>query len=124
VLRGVETAAWSAREGLAAAHAIADDLQHQVPPVVRRLPIDVAEPVKYVTPSAIAVPGRRPGPLQMMYRMARSASGRVTLAADGTVFWRSPVFTAHPERRLRLTRNLPDLHRVGRLSVGFEEIGG
>ena len=57
----------------------------------------------------------------MCVRMARPATGRLTLAADGGVFWRSPRLRALPERRLRLTRDLPDLADVGALTAGFEE---
>jgi NADPH-dependent 2,4-dienoyl-CoA reductase/sulfur reductase-like enzyme len=121
VLRSVETAAWSAREGAAAASAIADDLQNRQARPERRVPVVVADPVKLVTPAAIAVPGPKPGPLQMTLRMARSAVGRITLTVDGKTIWRSHVFAAHPERRLHLTRNLPDLSNAMRLLVGFDE---
>ena len=87
----------------------------------RRVPVTAAGPVRLVTPAAIALPGPAPGPLQMCVRMARPATGRLTLAADGGVFWRSPRFRALPERRLRLTRDLPDLADVGALTAGFEE---
>lgn len=120
VLRSVETAGWSAREGAAAGHAIADDLQGRLPVPERRVPLLASGPVKLVTPSAIAIPGPGPGPLQMTVRMARSATGRLTLEVDGKTIWRSAVFSAHPERRLHLTRNLPDLSNVERLTVGFE----
>lgn len=121
VLRSVETAAWSAREGAAAALAIADDLQQRQPLPERRVPVSVADPVKLVTPAAIAVPGPRLGPLHMTLRMARTAIGKLTLAIDGKTIWASPTMTAHPERRLHLTRELPDLSRALGLTVGFEE---
>ena len=121
VLRSVETAAWSAREGAAAALAIADDLQQRQPPPERRVPVLVADPVKLVTPAAIAVPGPRLGPLHMRLRMARTAIGRLTLAIDGKTIWTSRSLTAHPERRLHLTRELPDLGNAFGLTVGFEE---
>ena len=121
VLRSVETAAWSAREGAAAAAAIADDLQGKHDGAERRVPIICDDPVKLVTPSAIAVPGPRLGPLHLMVRMKRSARGRLTLGIDGTTVWQSPVFTAHPERRLRLSRDLPDLSYARAITVGFDE---
>jgi thioredoxin reductase len=121
VLRSVETAAWSAREGAAAAVAIADDLQQRQPQPERRVPVTVADPVKLVTPTAIAVPGPKLGPLHMTLRMARTAIGKLTLAIDGKTIWTSRTLTAHPERRLHLTRELPDLSNAFGLSVGFEE---
>ena len=121
VLRPVETAAWAAAEGAAAGQAIADDLDGRLALPGRRVPLVAADPVRLVTPSAIAVPGPPPARLQMCVRMARPATGRLTLAADGRVFWRSTRFRALPERRLRLTRDLPDLAGVGILTAGFEE---
>jgi pyruvate/2-oxoglutarate dehydrogenase complex dihydrolipoamide dehydrogenase (E3) component len=124
VLRSVETAAWSAREGAAAANAIADDLQGKHDGAERRVAIVFRDPVKLVTPSAIAVPGPRVGPLHLMVRMARSATGRLTLSVDDRTIWQSPRFTAHPERRLRLSRNLPELSNAGHIIVGFDEARG
>jgi NADPH-dependent 2,4-dienoyl-CoA reductase/sulfur reductase-like enzyme len=124
VLRSVETAAWSAREGAAAAMALADDLQGKHDGAERRVPIVCKDPVKLVTPSAIAVPGPRLGPLHLMLRMSRSATGRLTLAVDGRTVWQSSRFTAHPERRLRLSRALPDLSNASEITVGFDEARG
>jgi NADPH-dependent 2,4-dienoyl-CoA reductase/sulfur reductase-like enzyme len=121
VLRPVETAGWAAAEGDAAGLAIADEISGRVPRALRRVPVVATDPVRWVTPAAIAVPGPKPGPLQMCLRMARPAAGRLTLAADGKVFWRSARFHALPERRLRLTRDLPDLADVAVLTAGFEE---
>jgi hypothetical protein len=53
--------------------------------------------------------------------MARAATGRITLARDGEVFWRSRRATFMPHRRLSLTRDLPDLSRTEALHVGFDE---
>lgn len=121
LLRPIETAGWAAAEGRAAGLALADDLDGRLPPSSRRIPLVATDPVRLVTPSAIAVPGPAPGPLQMLVRMARPATGRLTLAADGRTFWRSRRFTALPERRLRLARALPDLTDVAALTAGFEE---
>ena len=121
ILRSVETAAWSAREGAAAANAIADDLRNNGARSVRRVPIVCKDPVQLVTPAAIAVPGPRPGPQQMYLRMQRAAVGRLTMAVDGRTIWSSPRFTALPDRRLAVTRNLPDLKDAGMLTVGFDE---
>lgn len=121
VLRSVETAGWSAREGAAAAQSIADDLLQVNRKPERRVPLFASDPVKFVTPSAISVPGPPPGPLHMTLRMARSARGRIILAVDGRTIWQSAVFSAHPERRLRLTRTLPDLSNASQLTVGFQE---
>jgi NADPH-dependent 2,4-dienoyl-CoA reductase/sulfur reductase-like enzyme len=121
VLRSVETAGWAAREGAAAATAIVNDLLGEELRPSRRLPIVCSDPVKLITPSALAVPGPRPGPQQMYLRMARTAVGRLTLAVDGQTIWRSRRFSALPDRRLAVTRDLPDLSDATSLTVGFEE---
>lgn len=121
VLRGVETAGWSAAEGRAAGLAIADDLAGRLPAKARRIPLRAIDPVKLVVPSAISVPGPLPGKLQMCVRMARAATGRLTLRADDRVLWQSARFKALPDRRLRITRDLPNLERIAVLSIGFEE---
>jgi NADPH-dependent 2,4-dienoyl-CoA reductase/sulfur reductase-like enzyme len=120
VLRAVETAAWSRREGIAAGNAIADDLLGVAQKSERLVPVTCAAPVLFAIPSAIAVPGPAPGPLHMTIRMAESATGRITMALDGRVFWRSRRGTFHPHRRIVLSRDLPDLARAGAIQIGFE----
>ena len=117
----VETAAWSAREGAAAADAIADDLGGT--PAARRIPIDLAGPIKLVVPSALALPVSSLGPLQMQVRMSRIASGHLSLAADGREVWRSARLTLQRERRHGLTRSLPPLENVQKLTLTFVEAG-
>jgi thioredoxin reductase len=120
VLRAVETAAWSRLEGMAAADALADDLFARSPQPDRRVPLLYGEPVRSVTPAAIAVPGPPPGALHMMVRMASRATGRLTMAVDGKVFWGSRRATFHPERRIALSRSLPDLRDAKAVTIGFE----
>ncbi|HQZ12645.1 MAG TPA: FAD-dependent oxidoreductase [Devosia sp.] len=121
VLRSVETAAWSRREGVAAGKAIARDIASGMPPDFRTIPVTCTGPVALSVPAAIAVPGGAPGPLQMQVRMGRAARGRFTIALDGRVVWRSGVMRALPERRIGLTRDLPSLDDVSAIEIGFEE---
>ncbi len=121
VLRPVETAAWARREGAAAGHAIADDLLGLSTPPERLVPIVCSDPVRFATPAAIAVPGPQPGSLQMAIRMARPARGRIAMVAGGAPFWRSRPATFRPERRIMLTRSIPDLSRADTIEIGFEE---
>jgi thioredoxin reductase len=121
VLRPVETAAWARSEGAAAGNAIADDLLGLATPPDRLVPIVCSDPIRFATPAAIAVPGPRPGSLHMVIRMARPARGRITVAAGGSAFWRSRAATRRPERRIALTRDLPDLSRAEAIQIGFEE---
>jgi hypothetical protein len=121
VLRPVETAAWARSEGAAAGNAIADDLLGLATPPERLVPVVCSDPIRFATPAAIAVPGPRPGSLQMAIRMARPARGKITMAAGGAAFWRSRAATFRPERRITLTRNIPDLSRADTIQIGFEE---
>lgn len=119
VLRSVETAAWSAREGAAAADAIAADLAGAA--VGRRVPIELSGPIKLVVPGALTLPVTSLGPLHMQVRMTRSATGRFIFRADGVEVWRSSHLTMHRERRHALTRQLPDLTGVRALALDFAE---
>jgi pyruvate/2-oxoglutarate dehydrogenase complex dihydrolipoamide dehydrogenase (E3) component len=121
VLRSVETAAWSHREGIAAGEAMADDICSGAPTERRRVPIVCTGPVTASVPAAVLVPGRAPGALQMQVRMARAARGRFTIALDGRIVWRSAPTTALPERRIGLVRQLPSLEGVATIEIGFEE---
>jgi hypothetical protein len=121
VLRPVETAAWARSEGAAAGNAIADDLVGLTKAPERLVPIVCTDPVRFATPAAMAVPGPQPGPLHMAIRMARPASGRITISAGEAPFWRSRSGTFRPERRFLLTRDIPDLSRVQSIRIGFEE---
>jgi pyruvate/2-oxoglutarate dehydrogenase complex dihydrolipoamide dehydrogenase (E3) component len=119
VLRSVETAAWSAREGAAAADAIADHLGERQ--AGRRIPIETADPIRLVVPGALTLPASALGPLQMQVRMTRTAMGRFLLAADGKEIWRSSRVTMRRERRHGLARNLPPLENVQKLTLSFVE---
>jgi NADPH-dependent 2,4-dienoyl-CoA reductase/sulfur reductase-like enzyme len=120
VLRAVETAAWSRREGMAAGNAIADDLLGAAEPRARLVPLVCSGPILFATPSAIAVPGPQPGPLHMMIRMGRAAAGRITISVDGAVLWRSRSATFRPHRRIGLCRRLPFLSGASSVEIGFE----
>jgi hypothetical protein len=121
VLRGVETAAWAAREGMAAADSIAADLGGRQRG--RQIPVAVSGPIALLIPGMISLPADRLGPLLMQVRMAHNARGRFVLSADGTEFWRSRQLTALRERRIGLTRTLPPLHDTARLELAFIEAG-
>jgi NADPH-dependent 2,4-dienoyl-CoA reductase/sulfur reductase-like enzyme len=121
ILRPVETAQWARSEGAAAGNAIADDLLGLTTPPERLVPIICSDPIRFATPAAIAIPGPQPGSLHMAIRMARTARGRITLAAGGSPFWQSRSATFRPERRIMLTRNIPNLSRADAVHIGFEE---
>ncbi|MDQ6435336.1 FAD-dependent oxidoreductase [Mesorhizobium sp. LHD-90] len=120
VLRPVETAAWSAREGALAGQAIADDHSGGAPLGERRVPIRTDGLVAFSTPSCLTVPGPALGPLRLAVRVKAAARGRFTLSADGMIVWRSVTMKIMPERRIVLDPKFPDLEKVGELRMGFE----
>ncbi|WP_442578879.1 NAD(P)/FAD-dependent oxidoreductase [Mesorhizobium sp. ASY16-5R] len=123
VLRPVETAAWSAREGALAAAAIAEDRFGGTPLGGRRIPIRADAPVAFSTPSFVAVPGSPMGPLRIAIRVSAAARGRFTFAADEKIFWRSARMSVLPERRILLSPSFPALSDVGEIRIGFDRDG-
>lgn len=96
LLRPVETAGWSAREGVAAANAIARSLAGTLPPPGDGLSLrgDNAA-LAYAVPQRI-VPGERAGVIQL--RAARPLAGTLSLVAGGRTLARLSMET-RPERR-------------------------
>lgn len=118
VLRGVETASWSAREGALAGHAMAADLLGKRTRPDRRIAIVPEPPIAFSTPSFLALPpsGDR---IRLGIRMARAARGRLTLAVDGREFWRSPKWSLLPERRITIEPKFPPLDQAGEIRLGL-----
>jgi pyruvate/2-oxoglutarate dehydrogenase complex dihydrolipoamide dehydrogenase (E3) component len=123
VLRPVETAAWSAREGVLAAAVIASDRFGGRPLGERRIPIRADAPVAFSTPSFIAVPGSSTGPLRIAIRMSAAAHGKVTFTTGGKTFWRSARMNALPERRILLSPSFPAIGDIGEIRIGFDRDG-
>jgi len=96
LLRPVETAGWSFREGAAAGRAIAADLAGTLPTAGHYLAIAPGEGIKLAVPQRIA-PGARDGALQV--RVARPLRGRLVLNVGGETVASVRVDT-RPERRL------------------------
>lgn len=116
LLRPVETAGWSFREGRAAARALARDLAGDLPPAAPALTIrPAADALAYAVPQRI-VPGARGGALQL--RAARPIRGRLSLVVDGAEVAGRTVDT-RPERRLLLplTAIPPDAVGEGELRL-------
>lgn len=99
ILRAVETAGWSFREGKRIAGFIADDLAGQLPPPAPTTAIRAGQGIKLVVPQRLSETGpRRPrGCLQL--RVAAAVRGRLRLRAGDQILWEQPV-AALPERRL------------------------
>lgn len=120
VLRGVETSAWCAREGMAAARAIAADMLGQTESEGERIPVTPQAPIAFSTPSFIASSTASNQQLTLGIRMTKAARGRIVLAADGKSFWQSTVMTARPERRILISPRFPDLGGTSGIDLFFE----
>ena len=119
VLRPVETAGWSFREGVRIGGCVAEDLAGRLPRVGEPLPITRGAGVKLVVPQRLAMPLGRGGLGHLQLRVSRPVTGLAEVVADGRTIWNRHV-TALPERRLliplaRLT--IPPATRS--LEVGF-----
>jgi len=120
VLRGVETSAWCAREGIAAARAIAAAVLGYARSAERRIPVVPRAPIAFSTPSFIAPSTASNQQLTLSIRMTTAARGRIVFAADGKPFWRSTVMTARPERRILISPRFPDLDGTSGIDLFFE----
>ena len=98
LLRPVETAGWSWREGMAAARAIAKSLGGELPAPSGIVTVTVADPLKYVVPQRL-VAGPQADDAHLQLRVVRPARGTLRLSVDGREVW-SRRIRALPERRI------------------------
>lgn len=103
LLRPVETAGWSFREGRAVANWIVDDLSGDQPfdpnlAHTRRIRLRCAAPLKFVVPQVI-IPDRPGGMPHLQLRMLTQATGQLTVKAGNQVLWQRGL-SALPERRI------------------------
>lgn len=111
LLRPVETAGWSFREGEAVAKWIADDLKDngQTRPHTEPIRVLCRAPLKLVVPQMI-LPGRASGMTHLQLRMLKQASGHLAVIADDQIIWKKRI-SALPERRMLIALsalNLPE----------------
>ncbi|MGE4480525.1 NAD(P)/FAD-dependent oxidoreductase [Acidocella sp.] len=97
VLRPVETAGWSFREGVTIGDYIADDLSGGLPSLEGSLDVSAGENVKFVMPQRLAHVAPLRGRLQL--RVAASVQGQLRVRAGEAVLYRRRV-DALPERRI------------------------
>jgi len=108
LLRAVETAGWSFREGTKVGRAVAADLSGDQPAAKTNVAIQAGAGIKLVVPQRIALPdaGGAGGYLQI--RVSDAARGRIVLRNGGGEFWSRRV-SALPERRILIpTRPMLD----------------
>jgi len=100
LLRPVETAGWSWREGVAAGDALATSLAGRLPGVDRLLRVVTDSPaIKFVLPQRIALPLGAGGMDHLQLRLNRAARGRLTVSDAVGVVWEKPI-AGLPERRI------------------------
>lgn len=97
VLRPVETAGWSFREGRAIGDFIADDLTGGLPSRDDALSVEAGEAVRYVMPQSLALVAPLRGRLQL--RVAAPVKGQLRVRAGETVLYRRRV-NLLPEQRV------------------------
>lgn len=100
LLRPVETAGWSWREGIAAGNAVADSLAGRLPAAERLISVAVGSPVlKFALPQRIALPIHTGGTEHLQLRLNRAARGHLTVSDAGGAVWEGPI-AGLPERRI------------------------
>jgi pyruvate/2-oxoglutarate dehydrogenase complex dihydrolipoamide dehydrogenase (E3) component len=114
VLRPVETAGWSYREGRRIGGFVADDLSRGLPNHVHSVQIVRRPHVKLVVPQRLVMPLGGEGLGQLQLRFDSVAMGDLTVEADGQCLWRHRI-KARPEQRFLL--NLTDLNGASGANV-------
>jgi pyruvate/2-oxoglutarate dehydrogenase complex dihydrolipoamide dehydrogenase (E3) component len=121
VLRPVETAGWSWREGRAAAQWIARDLAGDLPSPGTVTRVEARHPVKFAVPQRIVPAIEDAGMSHLQIRMDHPVHGRLTIANGTGAIW-SRRMSAQPERRILIPiASLKREQATGSLVVGFTE---
>lgn len=118
LLRPVETAGWSFREGHKIATMIARDLQGQLPAGAPSIEIACQGDLKLCVPQRLSMSAVA-GMQHLQLRVSRGVKGRLVVRADGTQIW-SRTGSWLPERRILIPiagLNLPQ--GVQQLEVDF-----
>ncbi|WP_149086600.1 NAD(P)/FAD-dependent oxidoreductase [Pseudomonas prosekii] len=98
LLRPVETAGWSFREGRKIASMIVADLRGQLPVADRTIPVICSGELKLCVPQRLSLSSVR-GIKHLQMRVNRQARGRLVVRADGEELW-SRLTSSLPERRI------------------------
>jgi thioredoxin reductase len=98
LLRPIETAGWSFREGRRIGGLIAADLRGELPGTADAVSVYCNNNLKLCVPQVL-IPSTMEGLKHLQLRVARATSGRLVVKADGKEIW-SGMRTCLPERRL------------------------
>ncbi|MGE0211335.1 MAG: NAD(P)/FAD-dependent oxidoreductase [Parvibaculaceae bacterium] len=121
VLRPIETAGWSFREGRTMGATVAEDLARA--PGVRGHAVSISPrpPVRLVMPQKLTLPTNGTGLSALQLRVERPVTGDLRIVSGGVPIWRRHVRTG-PERRLLVPLNgFLERIRSDTLTVEFEE---
>ncbi|WP_340115502.1 FAD-dependent oxidoreductase [Pelagibius sp. 7325] len=103
LLRPVETAGWSWREGVAAGDVLADSLAGRLPHAERFVAVTAGHPaIRLALPQHLALPSSSKGPGGMAHiqlRLARAVRGGLTLSDGEQILWAREI-DGLPERRI------------------------
>jgi thioredoxin reductase len=119
LLRGIETAGQCWREGRAAARAIAAALNGKLP-APTSIPVQTQGALKYVYPQRIAPGEALDGTQLFKARVAKAATGALTVRADDKIVW-SRSINALPERRIAWPVAASSLQGASKVTVALEE---
>ena len=96
LLRGIETAGWCHREGLALGKRVAEDLARDRPKGAQ-VSVSVSAPFKFSVPQRLAVEAAIAPDLQL--RLEEPVSGTLVVESGGRALYRRPL-RSRPERRI------------------------
>ncbi|NRB18416.1 MAG: FAD-dependent oxidoreductase [Rhodobacteraceae bacterium] len=100
VLRPVETAGWSWKEGRQTARWVAADLAGDLAPVGAEIEVVAADPViRYVVPQRLSLAAGSAGMKHLQLRVTRRAKGTLVAMCGDQILWKMPL-NARPERRI------------------------
>jgi NADPH-dependent 2,4-dienoyl-CoA reductase/sulfur reductase-like enzyme len=122
LLRPVETAGWSFREGTRIGHAVAADLAGRLPAAQRSVAILRGAGIKLAVPQRIALPQAEGGAGYIQVRVTEAASGRMVLRNRHGELWARRQTTL-PERRILIPTRplLAHLDASDSVTVAMEE---
>lgn len=96
LLRGIETAGWCHREGLALGRRVAADLA-RAPAMDSAVPVSIAAPFSLAVPQQLA-PSKGPAP-DLQLRVKRPVAGTLVVESGGRALYRRAL-RSRPERRI------------------------
>lgn len=122
LLRPVETAGWSWREGNAAGAAVVADIIGELPSPERFVRIVPDHPaIKFALPQRVVLPLWSSGMTQLQLRLTRAVQGRLTARDAQGSLWQLPL-AALPERRILVPlAGFIDRVRGDTLTLSIEE---